>query len=151
MRSRRAAVCGVVCLGFALIFVVIAVGSDRLAPRVSITQPENAATIQGSADLNVTYVSASGRAIVRVDILVDDGRMISYKLKEPVQKGKTTFRLHTEELTDGEHALQAQVFDAAGHAGQAQVTVHEQNEGRLPSHLCRNFLFIYRFGNAVAL
>ncbi|MFQ5808911.1 MAG: Ig-like domain-containing protein, partial [Armatimonadota bacterium] len=128
MRSRRAAGCGIVCLGLALIWVVIAAGSDRLAPRVSITQPEDAATLQGTTDLTVTYISASDQPIVRVDIWIDDGRVYPYKLKEPRQKGKVEFDLNTQELTNGEHRLQAQVFDAAGHAGQARITVHVQNQ-----------------------
>jgi hypothetical protein len=107
---------------------VIAAGSDRLAPRVAITQPEDAATVQSSTDLTVTYVSASEQPIVRVDIWIDDGRVVTYKLEQPRQKGKVQFALHTQDLTNGEHRLQAQVFDAAGHAGQARITVRVQNE-----------------------
>lgn len=128
MRLPRVALYGALCLVCAFISVVIAAGSDRLAPQVSITQPEDSATLQGSTDLSVKYVSSSNQPIVRVDIWIDDGRMISYKLKEPVLRGKTQFRLHTGQLADGQHRLQAQVFDAAGRAGQARISVRVRNE-----------------------
>jgi hypothetical protein len=130
MRLPRAVPYGALCLVCALISVVIAAGSDRLAPQVSIAQPEDSATLQGSTDLLVQYVSSSKQPIVRVDIWIDEGRVVSYKLKDPVLKGKAQFQIHTAQLTDGLHRLQAQVFDAAGHAGQAQISIHVQNESR---------------------
>jgi hypothetical protein len=105
-------------------FAVTPASGDDRAPAVTITSPAAGATLSGAVTVRATATDNVG--VVRAELDVDGN------LRSAVATGPYQWGLDTTTMADGPHTLSVRAYDAAGHVGQAAVTVTVQNAGNLP-------------------
>ena len=99
--------------------------ADTTPPTVSITSPENGATVSGQ--INVSVSASDENGVSKVELYVD-GNKVAEDTASPY-----TFTLDTTTLSDGQHTLVAKAYDPSGNVGtSAEVTINVKNTQEEP-------------------
>jgi subtilisin family serine protease len=95
-------------------------GVDATPPSVSITSPQNGATVNSSA-VSVTSSVSDNMGVKKVELYVDG------KLTDSSTSAPFTNSWNTRKAKAGAHTLQSKAYDAAGNVGvSAVVTVYSR-------------------------
>jgi hypothetical protein len=103
-------------------FITPAASTDVSAPAVTIDSPASSATVSGDVGIVMTSSSAD---LASVGVYVD-GSWIGSDTN-PADGLRVTWR--TVPYANGVHVITARAYDAAGNAGEAQVSLNVENEG----------------------
>ncbi len=95
--------------------------SDVIAPTVNLTAPANGASVSGNVDLTASASDASG--VTKVEFYVN-GSLLGVDLVAPYAG-----TWNTTEVANGNYALMAKAFDAAGNVGTDNDTSISVNNG----------------------
>lgn len=96
--------------------------ADTTAPAINLSAPANGATLSGNVDLVASASDAVG--VVKVEFHAN-GSLVGVDLSAPY-----SYTWNTLDVANGNYALMAKAFDAAGNAGSdADTSVTVQNGG----------------------
>lgn len=97
---------------------------DFVAPTVTIRAPEEGAVVSGVVTLDLAIDDDVGATAMQLEV---DGSAVLTVEEEPL-----LLTWDTPAFANGDHQLRVQVADAAGHVGEAVVSVVVQNDGPDP-------------------